>query len=63
MCWAEPLDLKIAWRDHSGAYLDFNLPVTDAMVSDLLRQIADGLGAEVSESEIEQTVWRLELAP
>ncbi len=58
---AEPLDLKVSWRDNAGAYLDLNTPVTDAMVADVLQHASSALGVEISKPEIEQTTWRLEL--
>ena len=58
---AEPKDLKITWRDNSRGYLDLGGTITDEMVSDLLEKVSEALGVSFRESEVEMTIWKLEL--
>ena len=58
---AQPQDLRLTWRDNSHAYLDLGPPINDEMVSSLLNEVSAALGVTFTDSEVETTVWRLEL--
>ncbi len=60
---AEPQDLKVAWRDNSGPYLDMGAHITAEMVAELLEEVSAALGVTFTDSEVETIVWRLELEP
>jgi hypothetical protein len=60
---AEPLDLRLPWRDHASAYRDLGPAITDKMVADTLEDVSAGIGVTFEESEVELTVWQLELTP
>ena len=57
----EPQDLKVTWQDNSRAYLDLGFPINEEMIAGLLTDVSDALGVTFAESDIETTVWHLEL--
>jgi len=60
---AEPLDLRVAWRDNSRPYLDLGANITAQMVAELLKEVSATLGVTFTDCEVEIVVWRLELEP
>jgi hypothetical protein len=60
---AEPQDIKVTWRDISRPYLDLGHNITAEMVAELLKEVSAALGVTFTDSEVETTVWRLEIEP
>ncbi len=58
---AEPQDIELAWQDNSHAYLDLGPNINDEMVSNLLNEVSAALGVTFTDSEVEMTLWQLEL--